>query len=225
MFPLDCIFSQRQIISDGRSVEVATIGDEGIVGLPQLLGGQHPLSPAIVHAPGWAYRLDTRVLDESFHRCRLTGALLLRYLHLLYIHIAQNVACAHYHPLVQRLSRRLLAAADRGHTHTLPITHDSLAEILGVRRETVTEALGKLQTLGLLNCRRGIVTILDRSRLKRECCDCYAVAQQNRSFDRGGNDVTMPKRFPVSAAQRPYSGEVVTTSYGVPLGRLGGISE
>jgi len=177
-FPTDCIISVLQLIKDGRSVEVGVIGNEGVVGASLCLGGGVAFSHAVVQARGWAYRLRSERLKQSFNRCEATQSLVLRYTQSLYVQTAQTAVCNRHHPVLQQFIRRLLLGVDRSATTTLAMTHQSMAAKLGVRRESVTEAAGKLHGMGVISCRRGRITVLDRRALENLCCECYEVERK-----------------------------------------------
>jgi CRP-like cAMP-binding protein len=177
-FPTDCIVSVLQLIRDGRSIEVAVIGREGLVGASALMGGYDSFSHAVVQAKGSAYRLNTDTLRKSFHRCETTQTIVLRYTQSLYIQTAQTAVCNRHHSVLQQFIRRLLLGIDRSSSATLVMTHESMAAKLGVRRESITEAAGKLHSLGLISYRRGRITVVDRAHLEALCCECYEVERQ-----------------------------------------------
>jgi CRP-like cAMP-binding protein len=177
-FPTDGIVSVLHLIRDGRSVEVAMIGREGLVGVSSLMGGRDRFSQAVVQHRGWACRIAGEVLRRSFNRCLGTQGLFLRYAQSLYLQSAQTAVCIRHHSVLQQFVRRLLLGLDRSTSATLALTHEAMAAKLGVRRESVTEAAGKLHALGLINYRRGRVVVLDRSGLERHCCECYDVERQ-----------------------------------------------
>jgi CRP-like cAMP-binding protein len=177
-FPTDCIVSVLQLIRDGRSIEVAVIGREGLVGASALMGGYDSFSHAVVQAKGSAYRLNTDTLRRSFNRCVTTQAIVLRYTQSLYIQTAQTAVCNRHHSVLQQFIRRLLLGIDRSTSSTLVMTHESMAAKLGVRRESITEAAGKLHSLGLISYRRGRITVVDRRHLESLCCECYEVERQ-----------------------------------------------
>jgi CRP-like cAMP-binding protein len=177
-FPTDCIISVLQLIRDGRSIEVAVIGREGLVGASALMGGYDSFSHAVVQAKGFAYRLNTDTLRKSFNRCETTQMIVLRYTQSLYIQTAQTAVCNRHHSVLQQFIRRLLLGIDRSSSATLVMTHESMAAKLGVRRESITEAAGKLNSLGLISYRRGRITVVDRRHLETLCCECYEVERQ-----------------------------------------------
>jgi len=177
-FPTDCIVSVLQLIRDGRSIEVAVIGREGLVGASALMGGYDSFSHAMVQAKGTAYRLNTDILRKSFHRCEVTQSIVLRYTQSLYIQTAQTAVCNRHHSVLQQFIRRLLLGIDRSPSPTLVMTHESMAAKLGVRRESITEAAGKLHSLNLISYRRGRITVVDRAKLESLCCECYEVERR-----------------------------------------------
>jgi CRP-like cAMP-binding protein len=177
-FPTDCIVSVLQLIRDGRSIEVAVIGREGLVGASALMGGYDSFSHAMVQAKGTAYRLNTEILRKSFHRCEVTQSIVLRYTQSLYIQTAQTAVCNRHHSVLQQFIRRLLLGIDRSPSPTLVMTHESMAAKLGVRRESITEAAGKLHSLNLISYRRGRITVVDRAKLESLCCECYEVERR-----------------------------------------------
>jgi CRP-like cAMP-binding protein len=172
-FPTAGIVSVLQLMRDGRSIEVAIIGREGLVGASALLGCQDTASHVVVQAAGSAYRLSGSALRRTFGACDRTRAILLRYTHSLFLQTAQTAVCSRHHSVTQQLIRRLLLAIDRTLCASLALTHESMAAKLGVRRESVTIAAQKLQALGLISYRRGRVTVLDRAKLELLCCECY----------------------------------------------------
>ncbi len=172
-FPTAGIVSVLQLMRDGRSIEVAIIGREGLVGASALLGCQDTASHVVVQAAGSAYRLSSNALRPTFTACAGTQAILLRYTHSLFLQTAQTAVCSRHHSVTQQLIRRLLLGIDRTLGASLAVTHESMATKLGVRRESVTIAAQKLQALGLISYRRGRVTVLDRAKLELLCCECY----------------------------------------------------
>lgn len=176
-FPTDGIVSVLQLMRDGRSIEVAIIGREGLVGASALLGCQDTASHIVVQASGSAYRLSGSVLRRTFSACDRTRGILLRYMHSLFLQTAQTAVCSRHHSVTQQFIRRLLLGIDRTHCASLAMTHESMAAKLGVRRESVTIAAQKLQALGLIRYRRGDVTVMDRAKLELLCCECYEAPQ------------------------------------------------
>jgi CRP-like cAMP-binding protein len=169
-------------MEDGSSAEIAIVGLEGLVGVALFMGGESTPSRAIVQSAGKAFRLSGRYLKEEFHRAGPTQRLLLRYTQALITQRAQPAVCNRHHSVDQQLCRWLLLSLDRLPSNELVMTQELIANMLGVRREGVTEAAGKLQTLGLISYQRGHITVLDRARLERHSCECYAVVK--REFDR-----------------------------------------
>ena len=186
-FPTDAIVSLLYVMEDGASAEIAIVGNDGIVGISLFMGGETTPSRAIVQSAGYAYRLPAQLLKDEFNRSggRRAGALqhlLLRYTQALLTQMTQTSACNRHHSLDQQFCRLLLLSLDRLPTNELVMTQELIANMLGVRREGVTEAAGKVQKAGLINYRRGHITILDRTGLEARVCECYAVVR--KEFDR-----------------------------------------
>ena len=186
-FPTDSIVSLLYVMEDGASAEIAIVGNDGIVGISVFMGGETTPSRAVVQSAGHAYRLPTQLLKDEFNRSggRRAGALqhlLLRYTQALLTQMTQTSACNRHHSLDQQFCRWLLLSLDRLPTNELVMTQELIANMLGVRREGVTEAAGKVQKAGLIKYRRGHITVLDRPRLEDRVCECYAVVR--KEFDR-----------------------------------------
>ncbi|NMG73973.1 Crp/Fnr family transcriptional regulator [Aromatoleum diolicum] len=186
-FPTDSIVSLLYVMEDGASAEIAVVGNEGIVGVSLFMGGETTPSRALVQSAGHAYRLKGQLLKEEFDRAggRRSGALhnlLLRYTQALLTQMAQTAVCNRHHSLDQQLCRWLLLSLDRLSTNELAMTQELIANMLGVRREGVTESAGNLQKTGLIEYRRGHITVLDRPGLEARACECYAVVK--KEFDR-----------------------------------------
>jgi CRP-like cAMP-binding protein len=186
-FPTDSIVSLLYVMEDGASAEIAIVGNDGIVGISVFMGGETTPSRAVVQSAGHAYRLPTQLLKDEFNRSggRRAGALqhlLLRYTQALLTQMTQTSACNRHHSLDQQFCRWLLLSRDRLPTDELVMTQELIANMLGVRREGVTEAAGKVQQAGLIKYRRGHITILDRAGLEARVCECYAVVR--KEFDR-----------------------------------------
>jgi len=192
-FPTTCIVSLLYDLEDGSSVEVSVTGNDGLVGMSLLMGGDTPTGRAVVRSAGYAYRLPVDVLTVAFEDSALLRHLLVRYTQALTTQMAQTGVCNHRHQIEQQLCRSLLFCLDRLSTNELTMTHESIASMLGVRRESVTAAAGKLQAAGLIRYNRGRITVLDRPGLERHVCECYAVVKAN--FDR-----LLPQRKPDSPA-------------------------
>ncbi len=176
-FPTDCIVSLLYVMEDGSSAEISVIGNEGVLGVALFMGGETTPSRSIVQSAGSAYRLTGQRLKEEFNRHGEMLHLLLRYTQALLTQMAQTAVCNRHHELEQQLCRWLLLSLDRLSSNQLTMTQELIANMLGVRREGVTEAAGKLQKLGVIEYSRGHITVLDRSKLEELCCECYAVVK------------------------------------------------
>jgi CRP-like cAMP-binding protein len=177
-FPTNSIVSLLYVMEDGRSAEISVVGNEGIVGVSLFMGGQSTPSRAIVQSEGYAYRLLGKHLKEEFNRHGEFHNLLLRYTQALITQMAQTAACNRHHSIDQQLCRWLLLSMDRLQGDQLNMTQELIANMLGVRREGVTEAASKLQTAGVIQYQRGRIRILDRCELEERCCECYAVVKK-----------------------------------------------
>jgi CRP-like cAMP-binding protein len=177
-FPTDSIISLLYVMEDGASAEISVVGNEGLIGIALFMGGETTPSRAIVQSAGSAYRLMSQHLKEEFHRSGGMQLLLLRYTQALITQMAQTAVCNRHHSVDQQLCRWLLLSLDRLPSNKLIMTQELIANMLGVRREGVTEAAGKLQELGVIRYARGRITVLDRPRLEQLCCECYAVVKK-----------------------------------------------
>jgi CRP-like cAMP-binding protein len=177
-FPTNCIVSLLYVMEDGASAEISVVGNEGLVGVALFMGGETTPSRAIVQSAGSAYRLIGQKLKDEFHRNGGLQILLLRYTQALITQMAQTAVCNRHHSVDQQLCRWLLLSLDRLDANQLTMTQELIANMLGVRREGVTEAAGKLQKLGVIRYSRGKITVLDRPQLERLCCECYAVVKR-----------------------------------------------
>lgn len=177
-FPTDSIVSLLCVMEAGDSTEIAVVGLEGIVGVSLFMGGETTLSRAVVQSAGTAYRLKGQQLKDEFSRGGLMQGLLLRYTQALLTQMAQTAVCNRHHSLDQQLCRWLLLSLDRLPTNELRMTQELIANMLGVRRESVTESAGKLQKAGLIAYQRGHITILDKSGLEDWACECYKIVKQ-----------------------------------------------
>ena len=177
-FPTDSIISLLYVLEDGASAEISVVGNEGLIGIALFMGGETTPSRAIVQSAGSAYRLMSQNLKEEFHRSGSLQLLLLRYTQALITQMAQTAVCNRHHSVDQQLCRWLLLSLDRLSSNRLIMTQELIANMLGVRREGVTEAAGKLQELGVIRYARGRITVLDRPRLEGLCCECYAVVKK-----------------------------------------------
>jgi CRP-like cAMP-binding protein len=177
-FPTDCIVSLLYVMEDGASAEISVVGNEGLIGIALFMGGETTPSRAIVQSAGHAYRLIGQVLKDEFHRNGHMQLQLLRYTQALITQMAQTAVCNRHHSVDQQLCRWLLLSLDRLASDELTMTQELIANMLGVRREGVTEAAGKLQKLGVIRYARGKITVLDRPKLEELCCECYAVVKK-----------------------------------------------
>ncbi len=177
-FPTDSIVSLLYVMRDGASAEIAVVGNEGAIGVSLFMGGETTPSRAIVQSAGHAYRLSRRRLKAEFDRHGEMLHVLLRYTQSLLTQMAQTAVCNRHHSLDQQLCRWLLLSLDRLSTNKLNMTQELIANMLGVRREGVTEAAGKLQAQGAIRYARGKITVLDRPQLERLACECYAVVKR-----------------------------------------------
>ena len=176
-FPIDCVVSLLYVLENGSTAEVAIVGDDGVVGLPVITGGSRSPHRAIVQASGNALRMKAHDLREEFERGGGAQQMLLRYSQALTIQIGQTAVCNRHHSLEQQLCRWLLMSIDRLPDNQLAMTQELIANMLGVRREGVTVAAGKLQQAGAISYQRGRITVTDRPRLEALCCECYAVVK------------------------------------------------
>jgi CRP-like cAMP-binding protein len=177
-FPVDSIVSLLYVMADGASAEIAVVGNDGVVGVSLFMGGQTTPSRAVVQSAGHAYRLEGAIFKSEFIRAGAMQHLLLRYTQALLTQMAQTAVCNRHHSLDQRLCRWLLVTLDRLLSNELTMTQDSIANMLGVRREGVNEAAGKLQEAGLIHYSRGRIVVLDRLGLEARTCECYAVVKR-----------------------------------------------
>jgi CRP-like cAMP-binding protein len=177
-FPTDSIVSLLYVMEDGSSAEIAIVGKDGAVGMALFMGGETTPSRAVVQSAGYAYRLRAGVLKSEFARGGELQHLLLRYTQALITQMAQTAVCNRHHSVEQQLCRWLLLSLDRLPSNELTMTQELIANMLGVRREGVTEAARKLQEAGLIRYSRGKITVLDRPKLEARVCECYAVVKR-----------------------------------------------
>src|SRR5436305_12033890 len=177
-FPTTSIVSLLYVMEDGASAEIAVVGNEGILGISLFMGGDTTPSRAVVQSAGHGFRLRARLLQNEFGRFGPTMHLLLRYTQALITQMSQTAVCNRHHSVDQQLCRWLLLSLDRLSSNQLSMTQELIANMLGVRREGVTEAAGKLQRSGLIDYRRGRITVLDRPGLEQRSCECYAVVRK-----------------------------------------------
>jgi CRP-like cAMP-binding protein len=180
-FPTTAIVSLHYVMESGASAESAGVGNEGVVGISLFMGGNTTPSSAVVQTAGHAYRLQGRLLKQEFNRAGLMQRLLLRYTQALMTQVAQTAACTRHHSVEQQLCRWLLLTLDRMPTNELIMTQELVASMLGVRREGITEAAGKLRQAGFIRYRRGHIAVLERSGLEASACECYAVVRKELS--------------------------------------------
>lgn len=178
-FPISSIISLFYTMANGDSAQTGMVGFEGMVGISPLMGYQKSPSCAVVQCAGSAIKLPTSLLASEFERNPKATQLLLRYTQSLFIQLAQAVACNRHHTVADRFCRWLLTTLDRQCGNEIIMTHDMIANLIGTRREAVTEAAGNLQRLGIIRYRRGKITILDRAALERLVCECYAVVARH----------------------------------------------
>jgi CRP-like cAMP-binding protein len=177
-FPTTSIVSLHYVMESGSSAESAGVGNEGMVGISLFMGGETTSSSAVVQTAGQAFRLERRILKREFDRGGMLQKLLLRYTQALMTQMSQTAACNRHHSVEQQLCRWLLLTLDRMPTNDLIITQELVAGMLGVRREGITEAAGNLQRAGFINYRRGHISVLDRTGLEKNVCECYAVVKK-----------------------------------------------
>ena len=180
-FPTTAIVSLLYVMENGSSAEIAVVGHEGIVGISLFMGGESTPSRAVVQSAGQGFRLTSKIIKDEFNRAPVLH-LLLRYTQALITQMAQTAVCNRHHTLDQQLCRWLLLSLDRLQGNELAMTQELIANMLGVRREGVTEAALKLQSSGLIRYARGRITVLDRGGLEQRTCECYAVVKNE--YDR-----------------------------------------
>jgi CRP-like cAMP-binding protein len=177
-FPTDCIISLLYEMEDGASAEISVVGFEGILGIAAFMGGESTSSRAIALHAGNCYRLPAHRLQYEFNHDSTVRLILLRYTQSLIAQMAQTAACNRHHTIDQQLCRWLLLSLDRLPGDKISMTQELIANMLGVRRESVTEAAGKLQQRGVIRYQRGRITVMDRPQLEALCCECYAVVKK-----------------------------------------------
>ena len=181
-FPTDSIISLLYVMENGASAEIAVTGYEGLVGIALFMGGETTPSRAVVQSAGFGYRLKAAFLKKEFDNGGALQHLALRYTQALITQMAQTAVCNRHHSVEQQLCRWLLLSLDRLPSNELTMTQDLIANMLGVRREGVTEAAGRLQKIGLIRYSRGHIVVLDRPKLEDRVCECYAVVK--KEYDR-----------------------------------------
>ena len=176
-FPTTSVISLHYVMECGASAETAAVGNEGVVGVSLFMGGETTPSSAVVQIAGEADRLEASVLKQEFIAAGAMQPLLLRYMQLLIAQTTQTAVCNRHHSVEQQLCRWLLCTLDRVPSGEVVVTQEMIAGVLGVRRESITEAAGALQRAGLIQYRRGHITVLERPGLERSACECYAVVR------------------------------------------------
>lgn len=177
-FPTDAIVSLLYVMESGASAEISVIGNDGMVGVSLFMGGESTTNRAVVQSAGSAYRLSGQRLKDEFNRHGAFLNLMLRYTQSLITQMSQTAVCNRHHSIDQQLCRWLLLSLDRLPSNRLQMTQELIANMLGVRREGVTDAAGRLQRAGVIEYCRGLITILDRPQLELLCCECYAVVRK-----------------------------------------------
>lgn len=203
-FPTDCIVSLLYVLENGASAEIAIVGNEGILGISLFMGGETTPSRAVVQSAGFGYRLKAPLLKQEFNRAGPVLRLLLRYTQALITQMTQTAVCNRHHSVEQQLCRWLLLSIDRLSSNSLNMTQGLIANMLGVRREGVTEAAGNLQRAKLIRYRRGRIDVIDRPGLENAVCECYSVVKAE--FDRLLSDIPRGDAFLVvgqSAGEPP----------------------
>lgn len=181
-FPTTAIVSLVYVLEDGASAETAIIGNEGVLGISLLMGGENTPNRAVVKSAGFAYRMKVQLLKNEFELAGPVFQILLRYFQALMTHVAQTAVCNRHHTVEQQLCRFLLLSLDRLPSNSITMTQELIASMLGVRREGITEAAGNLQRAGLIKYSRGQIEVLVRPKLEKAACECYAVVKHE--FDR-----------------------------------------
>lgn len=177
-FPIDSIVSLLYVMENGASAEVSVVGNEGFVGIALLMGGDSTPSQAVVQSAGHAFRLPANLFKDEFHRQSEMQILLLRYTQALITQMTQTAVCNRHHSIEQQLCRWLLLCLDRVPGSRLHMTQELMANMLGVRREGITEAAGNLQRQGAIEYTCGVITVLDRPKIEKISCECYAVVRK-----------------------------------------------
>jgi CRP-like cAMP-binding protein len=177
-FPVTAIISLLYVLENGASAEISVVGNEGIVGITLFMGGESTLNRAIVQSEGWGYRMKGQLLLQEFNRAGPLQHVLMRYTMALLAQMSQTAVCNRHHSVDQQLCRWLLLSLDRLSSNELNMTQELIAGMLGVRREGVTEAAGRLQESGLIKYSRGRIAVLDRPGLEARVCECYEVVRR-----------------------------------------------
>jgi CRP-like cAMP-binding protein len=211
-FPTTGIVSMVYVMESGASAEIASVGNEGVVGISVFMGGDTTPSSAVVQTAGVTYRLKANLLQEEFNRGGYLQRLLLRYTQALAVQIGQTASCNRHHTIEQQLCRWLLATLDRLPSSEVVMTQELVAGMLGVRRESVTAAAAKLQRAGVLSYRRGHITVIERLGLEAVACECYTVVKNEyrrlgadapRHHERPAADAHRERDYPVDNMETP----------------------
>jgi CRP-like cAMP-binding protein len=197
-FPTDSIVSLLYVMADGSSAEIAIVGNEGLVGIALFMGGGTTPSRAVVQSAGHGFRMKGNFIRDEFMCAGAVQDLFLRYTQALVTQMGQTAVCNRHHSVDQQLCRWLLMSLDRLHSNEVTMTQELIANMLGVRREGVTEAAGKLQRAGVIEYRRGRIRVLDRAHLERIACECYEVVRKE-----------FARLLPWDTGQRASSAEVI----------------
>lgn len=192
-FPTTAIISLVCVTQEGGTSEIAVVGNDGVVGIGQIMGGNTMLSEAVVQTAGQAYRIRSQRVKDEVGRAGPVLHLLLRYTQALMAHVTQTAACNRHHSIDQQLCRRLLLGLDRSFTDELVMTQEGVANLLGVRREGITAAALRLQEAGVIRYHRGHISVLDRGRLEKRTCECYAATKRE-------SDRLLPTTMPMPIA-------------------------
>ncbi len=179
-FPTTAIVSLLYMTENGASSEVAVVGNDGVVGISLVLSGSNSPNQALVQSAGKGYRMSALAAKNAMHRDGAMLNIMLRYSQAMITQVTQTAVCNRHHTIDQQLCRRLLSSLDRLPTNQIAITQEMLASMLGVRRESVTDAALKLQNLGIISYKRGLITVLDRSALESRSCECYATTKNEQ---------------------------------------------
>jgi CRP-like cAMP-binding protein len=174
-FPVDGMVSMVYLMEGGSSTEVAVVGREGMIGISSLMGSATNPNQALVTGAGHAYRMNTYILRREFDKSSVMQEILLRYTQAVLIQLAQTAVCNRHHTVEQQICRWLLMSLDRLPSDTVPVTQETIAQILGVRREGVKDASVRLEAAGIIGGMRGTISVLDRDGLEKACCECYAL--------------------------------------------------
>lgn len=177
-FPIDCIVSLLHVMANGASAEISVVGNEGVVGVAVFMGSESTPTRTIVQSKGLAYRMHSSDLKDEFNNHASVRVLMLRYTQTLITQMSQTAVCNRHHSIDQQSCRWLLLSLDRLPDNHLTMTQELIANMLGVRREGVTEAAGKLQKMGVIDYHRGHIKVIDRPKLEALCCECYAVVKR-----------------------------------------------